>query len=95
MNSYDVIRKPVISEMSMDQAAEKKYTFIVDKNATKDQIKKSISDIFEVDIKSINVMNRKGKLKRQGAKAGRRPDTKKAIVTLTEDSKAIEFFEAM
>ena len=68
MNSYDVIRKPVISEMSMDQAAEKKYTFIVDKNATKDQIKKSISDIFEVDIKSVNVMNRKGKLKRQGAK---------------------------
>lgn len=95
MNSYDVIRKPVISEMSMDQAAEKKYTFIVDKNATKDQIKKSISDIFEVDIKSVNVMNRKGKLKRQGAKAGRRHDTKKAIVTLTEDSKAIEFFEAM
>lgn len=95
MNSYDVIRKPVISEMSMDQAAEKKYTFIVDKNATKDQIKKSISDIFEVDIKSVNVMNRKGKLKRQGATAGRRPDTKKAIVTLTEDSKAIEFFEAM
>lgn len=95
MNSYDVIRKPVISEMSMDQAAEKKYTFIVDKNATKDQIKKSISDIFEVDIKSVNVMNRKGKLKRQGAKAGRRPDTKKAIVMLTEDSKAIEFFEAM
>lgn len=95
MNSYDVIRKPVISEMSMDQAAEKKYTFIVDKNATKDQIKKSISDIFEVDIKSVNVMNRKGKLKRQGAKAGRRPDTKKVIVTLTEDSKAIEFFEAM
>ena len=47
MNSYDVIRKPVISEMSMDQAAEKKYTFIVDKNATKDQIKKSISDILD------------------------------------------------
>ena len=77
MNSYDVIRKPVISEMSMDQAAEKKYTFIVDKNATKDQIKKSISDIFKVDIKSVNVMNRKGKLKRQGAKAERKPDTKK------------------
>ena len=51
--------------------------------------------LFRSDIKSVNVMNRKGKLKRQGAKAGKRPDTKKAIVTLTEDSKAIEFFEAM
>ena len=89
---YDVIIKPVISENSMDQAAMKKYTFKVATEANKTQIKKAVEEIFGVDVKKVNVMNFNGKLKRMGRTQGRTAAYKKAIVTLTENSKEIEFF---
>jgi large subunit ribosomal protein L23 len=95
MNKFDIIKRPIITEKSMDLIEEKKYTFEVDKNATKPEIKKAVEEIFGVDVKSVNTMNMYGKLKRQGVNQGRRPAWKKAIVKLKEDSKDIEFFEGM
>lgn len=95
MNKFDIIKRPIITEKSMDVTEEKKYTFEVDKNATKPEIKKAIEEIFGVDVESVNTMNMYGKLKRQGVSQGRRPAWKKAIVKLKEDSKDIEFFEGM
>lgn len=95
MNKFDIIKRPIITENSMDITDQKKYTFEVDKNATKPEIKKAIEEIFGVDVESVNTMNMYGKLKRQGVSQGRRPAWKKAIVKLKEDSKDIEFFEGM
>ncbi|MGO1580375.1 MAG: 50S ribosomal protein L23 [Peptoniphilaceae bacterium] len=95
MNSYDIIRKPLVTEKSMDQMEERKYTFEVAKSATKPEIKKAVEEIFGVKVQVVNTMNMRGKLKRQGAHQGRRPSWKKAIVKLTEDSKSIEFFDGM
>jgi large subunit ribosomal protein L23 len=92
---YDIVKKPVVTERSMDDMAEKKYTFEVDVKANKAEIKKAIEKIFDVKVKKVNTMHVKGKLKRQGLHVGRRPNRKKAIVTLTPDSKEIEFFEGM
>ena len=92
---YDVILKPVISERSMDEAQKKKYTFKVRKDANKTQVKLAIEEIFDVEIKKINMMNVKGKLKRMGKTSGKTADTKKAIVTLTAKSKEIEFFKGL
>lgn len=92
---HDLIRRPIITEKSMDAMADKKYTFEVDKKANKTEIKNAIEQVFGVKVKSVNTMNMLGKMKRQGAHMGRRPSWKKAIVTLTEDSKTIEFFEGM
>lgn len=92
---HDLIRKPIITENSMDLMADKKYSFVVDKKANKTEIKNAIEQVFGVKVKSVNTMNMLGKMKRQGAHMGRRPSWKKAIVTLTEDSKTIEFFDGM
>lgn len=92
---HDLIRRPIITEKSMDSMADKKYTFEVDKKANKTEIKNAIEQVFGVKVKSVNTMNMLGKMKRQGAHMGRRASWKKAIVTLTEDSKTIEFFEGM
>ena len=92
---HDLIRRPIITEKSMDSMADKKYTFEVDKKANKTEIKNAVEQIFGVKVKSVNTMNMLGKMKRQGAHMGRRASWKKAIVTLTEDSKTIEFFEGM
>ena len=92
---YDVILKPVISERSMDMAPTKKYTFKVAVDANKTEIKQAIEEIFDVEVKKVNVMNMDGKLKRLGRTQGRRSSFKKAIVTLTPDSKEIEFFESL
>jgi large subunit ribosomal protein L23 len=92
---YDIVKKPVITERSMDDMAEKKYTFEVDIKANKAEIKKAIEKIFDVKVEKVNTMHVKGKLKRQGLHVGRRPNRKKAIVTLMPDSKEIEFFEGM
>ena len=92
---YDVIIKPVISERSMDDAHNKKYTFKVAKGANKTQVKLALEEIFGVDIKKVNIMNVKGKKKRMGRFVGKTPDTKKAIVTLTAKSKEIEFFQGL
>lgn len=92
---YDIIIKPLITEESMNAMAEKKYTFKVDKRANKSEIKKAVEKIFGVKVEKVNTMNMTGKQKRMGVHVGRRPNWKKAIVTLTEDSKEIEFFEGM
>ncbi|MDO5714066.1 MAG: 50S ribosomal protein L23 [Tissierellia bacterium] len=95
MLNYDIIIRPIITERSMMDMEENKYTFVVAKKANKREIKTAIEDIFDVKVKNVNTMNMRGKLKRQGATSGRRPNWKKAIVTLTDDSKSIEFFEGM
>ncbi|MDD6155193.1 MAG: 50S ribosomal protein L23 [Eubacteriales bacterium] len=95
MTSYDIILKPVITEKSMDDAQEKKYTFKVAMNANKTEIKKAVEEIFDVDVKKVNTMHVKGKVKRMGRTEGRTAAYKKAIVTLTDDSKEIEFFQSL
>jgi large subunit ribosomal protein L23 len=92
---HDIIVKPIVTEASMDKMADKKYTFKVDKKANKTEIKNAVEQIFGVKVAKVNTMNVMGKMKRMGANIGRRPSWKKAIVTLTEDSKTIEFFEGM
>lgn len=95
MSAYDIIIKPVITEGSMDATQEKKYTFKVAVGANKTQIKNAVEEIFGVDVKKVNVMNVNGKLKRMGRTQGRTASYKKAIVTLTENSKEIEFFSSL
>jgi large subunit ribosomal protein L23 len=95
MTAYDIIKKPIISEKSMDDMAERKYTFEVDIRANKTEIKKAIETIFSVEVEKVNTIRVLGKYKRQGTNIGKRPNRKKAIVKLTPDSKGIEFFEGM
>ncbi len=92
---HDIIIKPIITEKSMEDMAEGKYTFMVNKKSNKSEIKKAVENIFDVKVEKVNTMNMLGKMKRQGIHSGRRPSWKKAIVKLTEDSKSIEFFEGM
>ena len=93
--AYDIILTPVISEQSMDVAAEKKYTFKVATDANKTQVKLAIEEIFGVEVAKVNIMNYDGKVKRMGRYEGRTAAYKKAIVTLTEKSKEIEFFQSL
>ena len=96
MNTYDIILRPVITEQSMESVAEKKYVFQVAVNANKTEIKAAIEEIFGVKVAKINTIRMQGKVKRTGAyPAGRRAAYKKAIITLTADSKTIELFEGM
>ena len=96
MNMYDIVKRPGITERSMESIADKKYVFEVDINANKTEIKAAIEGIFGVKVAKINTIRMLGKVKRTGAyPAGRRAAYKKAIVTLTADSKTIEFFEGM
>ena len=91
----DIILKPVITEKSMDELQNGKYTFKVAKDATKPEIKKAIEKLFGVEVDKVTTMNVKGKMKRLGRYEGMTSSWKKAIVTLTPDSKTIEFFEGM
>ena len=93
--AYDVILTPVISEQSMDNAASKKYTFKVAPTANKTEVKAAVEEIFGVEVKKVNVANYDGKLKRMGRTAGMTPAFKKAVVTLTDASKEIEFFQGL
>ena len=96
MNAYDIIRRPVITEQSMADVADKKYVFMVDINANKTEIKAAVEEIFGVKVAKVNTLRQLGKVKRTGAyPKGKRADYKKAIITLTADSKTIEFFEGM
>ncbi len=95
MTAYDVIIRPILSEKSYDGIQNKVYTFEVAKDANKTQIKMAVEEIFKVKVQKVNTMNLDGKLKRMGRTEGRRPAYKKAIVQLTADSKAIEFFESL
>lgn len=95
MTAYDIIIKPVVTERSMEAMEMKRYTFKVATSANKSEIKKAVETIFGVKVKQVNTMNITGKKKRMGANVGKRSDWKKAIVTLAEDSKEIEFFEGI
>ena len=96
MNAYDIIKRPVITEQSMENVADKKYVFEVAKSATKTEIKAAVEAIFGVKVAKVNTLIVGGKVKRTGAfPAGPRAEYKKAVVTLTADSKTIELFEGM
>jgi large subunit ribosomal protein L23 len=88
----DVIRKPVISEKSYGLLEQQKYTFVVAPHANKTEIKIAIQKIFGVQVVSVNTLNRPGKRKRTKFGSGKRKDTKRAIVTLSPESKSIEIF---
>lgn len=93
---YDIIKKPIITEKSMSDMAEKKYTFSVHPSANKAQIKEAVEKMFDgVQVEKVNTMNVKGKVKRRGYTVGRTDKKKKAIVKLTENSKEIEIFAGM
>jgi large subunit ribosomal protein L23 len=95
-SAYDIIIKPVLTEKSYQDMADKKFTFQVDVHANKTEIKQALETIFEgVKVDSVNTMRTIGKIKRQGRTQGRTPEVKKAIVTLKKDSKPIPFFEGM
>ena len=91
----DIIIKPIITEASMDAIADKKYTFKVAKNATKPEIAKAVEALFGVKVATVNTVSMKKKPKRLGVHFGYTSDWKKAIVTLTPDSKTIEFFDGL
>ena len=93
--AQDIILRPVITENSMEAATYKKYTFEVAKDANKIEIAKAVEELFGVKVSKVNTINVDGKLRRYGRFEGYTASRKKAIVTLTEDSKAIEFFDGM
>ena len=96
VNYYDVILKPVVTEKSMAGMGDKKYTFLVHPEANKTMIKEAVEKMFDgAKVKSINTINLDGKTKRRGLVYGKTAKTKKAIVTLTEDSKDIEIFSGL
>ena len=90
---YDVIIRPIVTENSMDMAEQKKYAFKVAKDANKTEVRKAIEEIFGVDVAKVNVVNVSGKKKRMGRTMGTTSSYKKAVVTLTPDSKEIEIFQ--
>ena len=90
----DIIKRPVITERSTELMAEKKYTFDVDVRANKTEVKDAIEKIFDVKVEKVNIMNYKGKFKRVGRYSGLTNRRRKAVVTLTQESNEIEFFEA-
>ena len=94
-NPHDIIIKPIITEDSMNEMANKKYTFVVDRRANKVEVKRAVEEVFGVEVEKVNTMNMMGKVKRMGRNQGKRADWKKAIVKLTPESKEIEFFEGM
>lgn len=93
--AQDIILRPVITEESMMGTAEKEYTFKVDKRATKPEIKEAVEQLFGVKVEKVNTINCKGHKRTYGRFQGYTASWKKAIVTLTEDSKTIEFFDGM
>ena len=96
LTAYDIIKRPIITEQSMEQTEMKRYTFEVAKTANKIEVAKAVEEIFGVKVAKVNTMNVNGRAKRLGAaRPGRTKNWKKAIVQLTEDSKTIEIFEGM
>lgn len=94
MNLLDIIKRPVITEKSMNAMEENKYTFEVDTRANKTLVKQAVEAAFDVKVKDVNIVNVRPKFKRMGKYAGYTKKRRKAIVTLTSDSKAIELFSA-
>ena len=95
MVSHDIIRRPVITEKTMTAMAENKYTFIVHIDSNKSQIKRAVEEVFGVKVANVQTIRTLGKTKRMGVHVGKRADYKKAIITLAEGSKGIEFFEGL
>ena len=95
MLAQDIIIKPLLTEKGYDGIADKKYSFIVAKSANKTEIKLAVEKLFGVQVKSVNTVNCKGKLKRMGRNEGYTPDYKKAIVQLKADSQTLEFFDSL
>ena len=95
MKQFDVIIKPLLSEKTYSEIANKKYAFVVAMDANKAEIKKAVEEVFGVKVEKVNTTHVKGKLKRQGKTQGYTSDYKKAYVTLTKDSKSIEFFDSL
>ena len=95
MNARDIILAPVITEKSVSAMADKKYTFRVADGSNKIEIAKAIEEIFGVKVAKVNTISMKGKKRRMGRFEGYTSDWKKAVVTLTEDSKTIEFFDGL
>ena len=92
---YDIIRRPIITESSMEMTDSKKYVFEVMKNATKPEIANAVETMFGVEVESVNTINMKRKPKRLGASEGYTSEWKKAIVQLKSTSKTIEFFDGL
>lgn len=93
--AQDIVIRPIITENSMGAMEQKKYTFEVAKDANKIEIKKAVEELFKVEVSKVNTITCKGKFKRRGMNTGYTSDWKKAVVTLTESSKSIEFFESL
>ena len=93
--AHDIIVRPLITEQSLAATTDKRYTFEVAKDATKPEIATAVEEVFGVKVADVNTINMKKKPKRMGVHAGYRKAWKKAIVTLTADSKTIEFFDGM
>lgn len=91
---YDVILKPVMTEQSYENAANRKYTFIVARTANKTEIKQAAEAIFGVTVEKVTTLTRRGKEKRMGRFTGYRATTKRAVIKVTPESKTIEFFDA-
>jgi large subunit ribosomal protein L23 len=94
-NPYDIIRRPIITERTSDMMAGKKYVFEVDRRVNKTEIKQAVETIFKVKVTAVNTMNMPGKPKRYGRHSGYTSEWKKAVVTLSPDSKELEFFETV
>ena len=95
MKERDIIIRPLLSEKSYADIANKKYVFVVAKKSNKTEIKLAIEKLFDVQVESVNTVNCRGKLKRMGRNEGFTPNYKKAIVQLKADSKTIEFFDSL
>lgn len=95
MAAQDIIIRPVVTEKTMNGLPLKKYTFEVAKTAGKIEIKRAVEELFGVKVSKVNTLHVRGHYRRQGRTGGYTPAWKKAVVTLTEDSKGIEFFDGM
>ncbi len=93
--AQDIILAPVITEKSMSGLQDKKYTFKVAKDANKIEIAQAVEELFKVKVKKVNTISVRGQMRRQGRYEGYTSSWKKAIVTVTEDSKTIDFFEGL
>lgn len=93
--AQDIILRPIITEESMAGTVNKKYTFEVAKDANKIEIAHAVEQLFKVDVAKVNTLNVRGQMRRYGNFSGYTKSWKKAVVTLTEESKTIEFFDGM
>ena len=91
----DIVIRPIVTERSMRDMEQNKYTFVVDKKANKIEIKKAVEELFDVKVERVNIVNYMGKMRRMGRNIGRKASWRKAFVKLAEGSKKIEFFEGM